>query len=1510
MVHLGKRARLLAGDWISFQPEAVQALVDGDSGTPTDTPDVLRAVAQRSPGSAAVKVQAVLTAPSAVNARCSMLRFSTELSSGAAGRSMLLEWRLGNQTTGLNVAQLEDLEDKLDAASLSSSTVLEIDPSAQAIEGNAQIEIEVRMTNWQNYSSTAHALAQVSADSLSPPLIPATVQEMVLDPAKPLELAVKVQENGCVEGAVEIQWSALTRHPGADQDPSQAGLRLREYTFGSGTLHGFRASAFYKASPAHSRHLDFIVAVPEPPRLVPVISGPTTVSRSCNFTLRSRSFDEQIPPSERALTRFGYKWTCDSEHLPCDLQSKASTLSVQGGDVEAGIYKITLHVWREWEDMSKAASTTSTIRVLPHQVPTVTLETSWIDGQMLSQVTGSVNATAVLDPQCDRGEDIHWQWVLLDGANWTLLRYLKSEPRELNESITTLDFPSYSLEKAGVYYFALSTVPEQRLALGQVVDIVDDRMIAISPSFRVDGPPELGVVEVNPPAGEAVTTSFTITTHSWQDEEEERLEYSFYALNASKDPQELDFSNTFNESYFSKHGGILLRSWAWSSISLNWSIAEIDDQFAAAAQVLQASMSTVNGQQMLNTVNAIYKSNATQSLSHLLLALKVAAQNVDATVEILRELSWVTSALVTDDAADEVNLLEASDLLSKYIELSLAPNTNPAGEETLATILRAISSVNQARSRLGLSEASNVSQDVSHRVSELGLAMLKVPDQSVQAREGWTVNADDITLEVIPSSGRRVSTFFHDSYPFTIEDPSSEKLDARSGLVKVLEIGTEGSFLDSVWITFQVEDKPGMNAICMRTGLGANQRWEASTTVVEKSEALDEVQEPVLDLDKLMGFQDVPCEQRDRALDEVQEPVLDLDELLGFQAEVPDDRPEVQQKQEEEEEEEFGFSVEPSPADELMEESLQQFCSKWQLDAEAQAFLRSLDAGALEVVIRDFAPHEGTQDVAGKLYSFAKGISRQPRQEELEAFIQKWSLDVSTAKWVRELPQEVKDALVRDFEPKEEPETKTTDDTQNIMGKLKGFARSILSRHQSVSGSAVAANGDRRLEEFVQRWGVQARPPPEQPSAFALRTKVLEQFDPKGDTMNINGRLCSFARSVADRLQLSTPPVPGLGAAAAAAALGGGHTPQVVIPPAQLGGLPQLVSPLAAFGGMDPLNSFFLMPQVSLPMALSPQLALQQAQLAAAGAAASGVDPEVQNIVMAEFSPAAGTASLDGKLQTFARSVLERFQDPSRPSAAAASANPSIAEFARKWALDEALGAGWVWEEDPDAVRFLETVPEQPLQTVLGEFQPRAGTRSMTGKLKAFAHTIMEAQGFPVIREGGGGAGGHHVELSEQQFLQKWGVAENPMVLDCPTGGADYDIRSRVFRDFEPAPQTMDVAGKLCSFAKSVARGKGGGKGFGAFGMGMPGMGMRLVCSAAATGQLVLEIAEKTGDGGAKCFDTLVKAVSNVLEKPHEFKYRELRRGSQGLDQVDAQPAASMLLRRLGFQEWRWAPTG
>ncbi|CAL1164202.1 unnamed protein product [Cladocopium goreaui] len=68
------------------------------------------------------------------------------------------------------------------------------------------------------------------------------------------------------------------------------------------------------------------------------------------------------------------------------------------------------------------------------------------------------------------------------------------------------------------------------------------------------------------------------------------------------------------------------------------------------------------------------------------------------------------------------------------------------------------------------------------------------------------------------------------------------------------------------------------------------------------------------------------------------------------------------------------------------------------------------------------------------------------------------------------------------------------------------------------------------------------------------------------------------------------------------------------------------------------------------------------------------------------------------------------------------------------------------------------------------------------------------------------------------------------------------------------------------------------------------------------TGQLVLEIAQAS-DGGIKTFETLVKVVSNVLEKPMEPRYRELRRSSPGIDQVDARPQGAMLLRRLGFMD-------
>ncbi|CAJ1459891.1 unnamed protein product [Effrenium voratum] len=210
---------------------------------------------------------------------------------------------------------------------------------------------------------------------------------------------------------------------------------------------------------------------------------------------------------------------------------------------------------------------------------------------------------------------------------------------------------------------------------------------------------------------------------------------------------------------------------------------------------------------------------------------------------------------------------------------------------------------------------------------------------------------------------------------------------------------------------------------------------------------------------------------------------------------------------------------------------------------------------------------------------------------------------------------------------------------------------------------------------------------------------------------------------------------------------------------------------------------------------------------------------EVLNTVMAEFRPAPGTASVDGKLQTFARGVLERFQEPQ-----AAGGSRAVADFVARWGLDAEAGA------------FLESLPEGPLSTVLSEFSPRAGTRNVVGKLRAFAGTVLEAQGFGGLSHeslglggglglpgglglGLGGLGGltalglslgglrGQLGLGDHAFLQKWGLADNELAKEA-LQVLTPEVKARLVRDFQPAPGTVDVAGKFLSFAQSVARGR------------------------------------------------------------------------------------------------------
>eukprot|EP00931_Biecheleriopsis_adriatica_P076059 TRINITY_DN49808_c0_g1_i1.p1 TRINITY_DN49808_c0_g1~~TRINITY_DN49808_c0_g1_i1.p1 ORF type:complete len:584 (+),score=123.06 TRINITY_DN49808_c0_g1_i1:32-1753(+) len=439
------------------------------------------------------------------------------------------------------------------------------------------------------------------------------------------------------------------------------------------------------------------------------------------------------------------------------------------------------------------------------------------------------------------------------------------------------------------------------------------------------------------------------------------------------------------------------------------------------------------------------------------------------------------------------------------------------------------------------------------------------------------------------------------------------------------------------------------------------------------------------------------------------------------------------------------------------------FIAAWNLDENAADFLRSLDPAVQAIILTDFAPREETRDISGKFLAFAKSIFHtQQCDSSTEDFIQKWSLDLQAAAWLRGLPRDIADVLVREFEPNE--------DTQNIVGKLKGFARSIESRQRGVGGhghqerqerngsyQASRGAGDRSLYDFVRRWGAEESYDFLRELPVGVQRRVMEEFVPKKDTRDVNGKLRSFARSVA-----------------------------------------------SAWGDKEEIGDFV----ATWGLSEGSRKLLED------------LPEDVLTTVLAEFEPNRNTANVDGKLRTFAQGILSKREGglqsglaaPVRSFATAGrvSEHPGITEFVSRWALDT------------EAIQLLESLPEGPLITVLEEFEPRAGTRNVGGKLRAFANTVLAAQGLPIERGLPPSTNVSHGEMNgraeEEEFLARWGMSDNRAAQDV-LDRLPPSVRTRVMQEFAPGPSTNDVFGKFCGFANSVARGKGADSGKGSRGL-------------------------------------------------------------------------------------------
>jgi len=459
-------------------------------------------------------------------------------------------------------------------------------------------------------------------------------------------------------------------------------------------------------------------------------------------------------------------------------------------------------------------------------------------------------------------------------------------------------------------------------------------------------------------------------------------------------------------------------------------------------------------------------------------------------------------------------------------------------------------------------------------------------------------------------------------------------------------------------------------------------------------------------------------------------------------------------------------------------QQLVEFVHKWGLDVRSQQLLEGLPANVQEAVFAGFDPPAGTRSADAKLNAFVRmmgsggggggqwadasaaggGGSAAGIDQVVAQFVLQWGIDEVSEQLLRgQTPDYIRE-VTQSFNPPA--------DTRNVSARFCTFLRGGSGFRQPgtslgngsqlqvprLSPGPASGVDQAAVEQFVATWGLDdnCRQILLTLSHEALQG-VIADFNPPGDTQNVNARFMTFVRS-RDK---------GGG--------GGGGGATLVVPRLTLGGggvKRQAVESLKSFvakWGLDAQSEGMLRQ-------------LQPAQLVS---------------VLTDFQPPAGTRNVNGRLNAFVKSVLK-----SSPGGGA-SADPAEA-FAVTWGLDD------------DAYQVLNALPAGTKEAVMREFNPPPGTLNASGKLKAFIRHRAASGG-----EGGGdgGRGGELGGDGSRKrswptfstgevatFVEKWRLDESAehTLMSLPE-----DVLADVIKEFNPPPGTWNPSGRLHSFVKA-----------------------------------------------------------------------------------------------------------
>eukprot|EP00931_Biecheleriopsis_adriatica_P081955 TRINITY_DN5531_c0_g1_i1.p1 TRINITY_DN5531_c0_g1~~TRINITY_DN5531_c0_g1_i1.p1 ORF type:complete len:1776 (+),score=284.31 TRINITY_DN5531_c0_g1_i1:104-5431(+) len=421
-----------------------------------------------------------------------------------------------------------------------------------------------------------------------------------------------------------------------------------------------------------------------------------------------------------------------------------ASLFVPKGNLRQGIYLFTVEVTRRNETSSEASNASLSVTVRAGSLPSVTLRLPWMGESSMSTMHRSLNATAVLrgDSDCPLVEGA-WtgSWTLAEEfENWTALAFLEtSESFEAFANFSTMTFHTsefrgdlmhaghsyaYSFLTASSHGDTWDLINITELDLNYASDAGAE--VVLSQPFVADAPPTLGVVDVFPISGSAISTCFSVFTTGWIDEDDE-LTYAFYSFplpsrdglttdgvgGLSADGSfefrmpEVDWTDYSSPSYFTKKGGRQLRSWSKANYAADlvmpagayFLVARARDIHGAVGSawaigpVVSEPVGGLSGEAVTGLLNSAYTSgdaskimdvaaslvsvqsigtdsglNVEEMSNSVLTALEAATLVMEVSPDSVQQLANVLSSAVQLGGGAATNLSRAANVLDSCLE--------------------------------------------------------------------------------------------------------------------------------------------------------------------------------------------------------------------------------------------------------------------------------------------------------------------------------------------------------------------------------------------------------------------------------------------------------------------------------------------------------------------------------------------------------------------------------------------------------------------------------------------------------------------------------------------------------------------------------------------------------------------------------------------------------------------------------------------------------------------------